>query len=237
MCTKGMSAGGTRIVMRNLHKHRLTGTIVGLILPVIAICASDEPVPHAPGHWSGTATFGLMTWSDLNDLEPDAGGGFDSLGFIVELAGHKHVTRWGSADVLIGVDLGISATQSDIPGNTEDFTQRGVYVTPSIKFRFGERSRRYLNLETVLGCYQVDIAELICDEDIFNKIVCIEIAEPYDEDALGGYLGITGGFGSGFIMGLKVHFADFGRVTGLGPDTGDLKGPIYIFSLGGAFGG
>ncbi len=38
-------------------------------------------------------------------------------------------------------------------------------------------------------------------------------------------------------MGLKVHFADFGTVTGLGPDTGALSGPIYIFSLGGAFGG
>lgn len=92
-------------------------------------------------------------------------------------------------------------------------------------------------MEAGLGWYQVDIAELICDEDILNNIVCIEIAEPYDEDALGGYLGISGGFGGGFIMGLKVHFADFGKVTGLGPDTGDLKGPIYIFSLGGAFGG
>jgi len=213
------------------------GAIVGLILPVIAICAADESASQAPGHWSGTATFGLITWSDLKDLEPDAGGGFDSLGFIVELAGHKHVARWGSADVLIGVDFGISATQSDIPGNTEDFTQRGLYLTPSIKFRFGERSRRYLNMEAGLGWYQVDIAELICDEDTFNNIVCIEIAEPYDEDALGGYLGISGGFGGGFIMGLKVHFADFGKVTGLGPDTGDLKGPIYIFSLGGAFGG
>ncbi len=223
--------------MLNLYKHRIMGAIVGLILPVIAICAADESASHAPGHWSGTATFGLITWSDLKDLEPDAGGGFDSLGFIVELAGHKHVTRWGSADVLIGVDLGIFATQSDIPGNTEDFTQRGLYLTPSIKFRFGERSRRYLNMEAGLGWYQVDIAELICDEDIFNNTVCIEIAEPYDEDALGGYLGISGGFGGGFIMGLKVHFADFGKVTGLGPDTGDLKGPIYIFSLGGAFGG
>ncbi len=223
--------------MLNLYTHRIMGAIVGLILPVIAVCAADESASHAPGHWSGTATFGLITWSDLKDLEPDAGGGFDSLGFIVELAGHKHVTRWGSADVLIGVDFGISATQSDIPGNTEDFTQRGLYLTPSIKFRFGERSRRYLNLEAGLGWYQVDIAELICDEDIFNNIVCIEIAEPYEEDALGGYLGISGGFGGGFIMGLKVHFADFGKVTGLGPDTGALKGPIYIFSLGGAFGG
>ena len=223
--------------MLDLYKHWITGAIVGLTLPVISIYAADESVPYAPGHWSGTATFGLMTWSDLKDLEPDAGGGFDSLGFIVELAGHKHVARWGPADVLIGVDLGISATQSDIPGNTEDFTQRGLYLTPSIKFRFGERSRRYLNLEAGLGWYQVDVAELICDDDIFNNIVCIEIAEPYDKDVLGGYLGITGGFGSGFIVGLKVHFADFGNVTGLGPDTGDLKGPIYIFSLGGAFGG
>ncbi len=221
----------------NLYKHWVTGTLVGLILPVISICAADESVPLAPGHWSGTATVGLMTWSDLKDLEPAAGGGFDSLGFVVELAGHKHVTRWGSADVLIGVDFGIFATQSDIPGNTEDFTQRGLYLTPSMKFRFGERSRRYLNLEAGLGWYQVDIAELICDDDNFNNIVCIEIAEPYDEDTLGGYLGITGGFAGGFIMGLKVHFADFGQVTGLGPDTGDLKRPIYIFSLGGAFGG
>jgi hypothetical protein len=109
-----------------------------------------------------------MTWSGLRDLEPAVGGGFESLGFIVELAGHKHVARWGSADVLIGVDFGFSATQSDIPGITEDFTQRGLYLTPSMKFRFGERSRRYLNLEAGLGWYQVDFAELICDEDVFG---------------------------------------------------------------------
>ncbi len=223
--------------MLNLHKYWITGAIVGLTLPVISICAADESEPYAPGHWSGTATAGVMIWSDLKDLEPAAGGGFDSLGFVVELAGHKHVTHWGPADVLIGVDFGIFATQSDIPGITEDFTQRGLYLTPSMKFRFGERSSKYLNLEAGLGWYQVDIAELICNDDNFNNIVCIEIAEPYDEDTLGGYLGITGGFGGGFIMGLKVHFADFGTVTGLGPDAGDLKGPVYIFSLGGAFGG
>jgi len=223
--------------MLNLYKQWITGAIVGLTLPVISIYAADESVPYAPGHWIGTATFGLMTWSSLRNLEPAAGGAFDSLGFVVEFAGHKHVTHFGSADVLIGMDFGIFATQSDIPGITEDFTQRGLYLTPSMKFRFGERSRRYLNLEAGLGWYQVDFAELICNEDIINNIVCIEIAEPFDEDTLGGYLGITGGFGGGFIMGLKVHFADFGEVTGLGPDTGDLKGPIYIFSLGGAFGG
>ncbi len=222
--------------MLNLYKHWITGAIVGLILPVFSTYAADESEPYAPGHWTGTATFGLMTWSGLRDLEPAAGGGFDSVGFVVELAGHKHVARWGPADVLIGVDLGISATQSDIPGITEDFTQRGLYLTPSMKFRFGERSRRYLNLEAGLGWYQVDFAELICDDNNFNNIVCIEITEPYDENSLGGYLGITVGFAGGFIIGLKVHVANFGEVTGLGPDTGDLRGPIYILSLGGAFG-
>ncbi len=222
--------------MLNLYKRWITGAMVGLILPVISVYAADEPVPNAPGHWSGTATVGLMTWSDLKDLKPAAGGGFDSLGFVVELAGHKRVSHWGAADVLVGADFGFFATQSDIPGIFEDFTQRGLYLTPSMQIRYGERSGRYLNLEAGLGWYQVDFAELHCDEDDFNNIVCIEITEPYDENSLGGYLGITGGFGGGFIMGLKVHFADFGKVTGLGPDTGDLKGPIYILSLGGAFG-
>ncbi len=223
--------------MLNLYKLCITGAIVGLTLPVISIYAADESILNDPGHWGGTATFGLMTWSDLRDLEPAAGGSFDSLGFAVEFAGHKHVAHWGHADVLIGVDFSVYATQSNIPGIAEDFTQRGLYFTPSMKFRFGERSRRYLNLEAGLGWYQVDFAELICDEDNFNNIVCIELAEPFEKDTWGGYLGISGGFGGGFIMGLKMHFANFGKVTGLGPDTGDLKGPIYIFSLGGAFGG
>jgi len=46
-----------------------------------------------------------MIWSDLKDLELAAGGGIDSVGFIVELAGHKHVARWGPAEVLLGVDF------------------------------------------------------------------------------------------------------------------------------------
>ncbi len=80
--------------MLNLVKHWITRAIVGLIIPVISTYAADESVPDAQGRWSGTATFGLMIWNDLKDLEPAAGGGFDSVGFVVELAGHKHVARW-----------------------------------------------------------------------------------------------------------------------------------------------
>ena len=223
--------------MLNLYRRWITAAILGLILAVTSIHAADESEPNAPGNWGGTVTAGLMAWSDLRDLEPAAGGGFDSLGFGVEFATHKQVAHWGSADVLVGADFSFFATQSDIPGSIEEFTQRGLYLTPSIKFRFGERSRRYLNLEAGVGWYQVDFAEIICEQDYLNNYICVEIAEPYNEDTLGGYLGISGGFGGDFIMGLKVHFADFGTVTGLGPDTGDLDGPIFIFSLGAAFGG
>jgi len=216
--------------MLNLHKTWLRWIILGLILPASTIYAADESAPNVPGNWSASFTVGLMTWSDLKNLQPAAGGAFNSLGIVMEFAGHKHVARWGSADVLIGVDLGIISTESDIPGITEDLTQGGLYLTPSIKFRFGERSRRYLNLEAGLGWYQVDFTEWsFC-------VYCGPVSEPYDEDTLGGYLGITRGFGDGLIIGLKAHFADFGQVTGLGPGTGDLSGPIYIFSLGGAFG-
>ena len=182
--------------MLNLYKHWLTGAMVGLILPIIPIYAADEPAPNAAEQWSGTFTVGLMTWSDLKDLEPAVGGGFESLGFALEIAGHKHVTSWGSADVLVGADFGLFATWSDIPGISEDLRQRGLYLTPSMQIRFGERSGRYLNLGAGLGWYQVDFAELHCDEDYFNNnnSVCIEITKPYDENSLGGYLGITGGF-------------------------------------------
>ena len=115
--------------MLNLYKYWITAAIVGLILPVISVYAADESEPQAHGHWSGTVTAGLMIWSGLRDLEPAAGGGFDTLGFGVEFAGHKHVARWGSADVLVGADLGIFATQSDIPGSIEEFTQRGLYLS------------------------------------------------------------------------------------------------------------
>ncbi len=134
--------------------------------------------------------------------------------------------------MLAGVDFGLFATESDIAGISDDFTQRGLYLTPSVKFRFGQRDKRYLNLEAGAGWYKVDMAELDC-----SVIPCAEILEPFDKDTFGGYIGVSGGFGRWFVLGLKVHFADFGEVTGFGTAVGSLEGPFYILSAGGAFGG
>ncbi len=214
-------------LMRLKRQSLLAGAILGIFLPLLSVSAQQD----APGKWGGTASIGVMFWSNLDDLQPPGGGGFDSVGFAMEIAGHRHMTRWGSADVLAGVDVGLFATESDFAGISDDFTQRGLYLTPSVKFRFGEREKRHLNLEAGAGWYKVDFAELDC-----SSFPCTEIADPFDKDTFGGYVGVSGGFGGWFVLGLKVHFADFGEVTGLGPGVGSLEGPFYIFSAGAAFG-
>lgn len=212
-----------------------TGRLIaalGLCVAVVPVFA-DEIVDDG-ARWNWTATMGLATWSDLGDIESSSGGQFDSGGFALELAGHRKVARWGSADVLLGADLGLFTTDSNIAGISQELTQRGLYLTPSVKLRYGERSRRYLNLEAGVGWYETDFAELDCDS---GGSLCVELRDPFNSDTVGAYVGISGGFGRWFIAGLKVHYADFGSVTGVGSLTGELKGPIYIFSLGAAFGG
>lgn len=220
-----------RIASRSANLILLT---IGLVLAVFQAHAADEAEPGEGEPWNWSFMVGAATWSDLANLQSASGGQFNSLGFALELAGHKKVSQWGSAEVLLGADFGLFTTASDVAGLSEEFTQRGLYLTPSIKLRYGERSRRYLNLEAGLGWYGTDFAELACDS---GGSLCTELRDPFDSNTVGGYVGISGGFGRWFVAGLKVHYADFGPVTGISSLTGELKGPIYIFSLGAVFGG
>jgi hypothetical protein len=78
----------------------------------------------------------------------------------------------------------------------------------------------------------VDIVELFCDSG-----GCSELDDPFNSDQLGGYLGISGGFGGWFVMGLRAHMVDFGEVSGFGADAGSLDGPILTFTVGASWGG
>jgi hypothetical protein len=207
----------------------LASAILGMLLPALHVYAED----HDPRKWGMTATIGAVAWPDLTDIKPPGGGSFDSAGLALGFSAHRAMTQWGSADVLAGFDFGIFGTGSNITGTQEEFTQRGIYLTPSVKFQFGERDKRYLNLEAGAGWYKVDIAELDCSS---INYWCAEVAEHFDKDTFGGYLGVSGGFGRWFVMGLKVHYADFGDVVVQGSHLGTLEGPIYIFSVGAAFG-
>lgn len=233
MTTKNLATVCTRTAMLNVLMRCLAVTIIGLFPAVAPAYAGDESVPTDVERWNWSFSLGIATWSDLGNFESSSGGQFNSLGFALEFATHKKVARWGAADLLAGVDLGLFTTDSDIAGVSQDFTQRGLYLTPSVKLRFGERAKRYLNLEAGVGWYNTDFAELDCNTDGF---LCAELDVPFDSDALGMYLGISGGLGRRMIVGVKVHYADFGSVAGIGSITSDLKGPLYTLSLGATFG-
>ena len=192
---------------------------------------SDEDGP-ALSRWAFTTSLGVSSWDALQDLDPEAGGGFNSVGWNIDFGAHRGVTHWGPAEVLLGADFGLFGTEGDIPALRGDFTQRGLYLTPSAKFRYGERARTYLDLELGIGWYKVDIVELNC-----SSYGCSDYNEPFDSDELGAYVGVTAGLGPWFIVGLRAHMADFGEVSGLGADAGELTGPIYTLNIGAAWGG
>jgi len=207
-----------------------------LVLALLAspAVADEEDRSVSSRKWNYGVTVGIAEWQDLSDIRSAQGGGFDSRGFALEFSMHKPMWRWGPADVLPGIDLGMLATDGDIPGVFENLTQRSSYLTPSIKFRFGEYGRRYLSIDTGVGFYHTDFAELDCDD---NSAICVELNAPFDANAVGGYVGVTAGLGKWFTTGLKVHYADFGPVKNISGVSGSLRGPIYVLSLGGTFGG
>ena len=212
--------------------------VAGLVA-VFALVVSPAYAEEGDGSvgsrkWIYSVTLGSAEWQDLADIQSVRGGSFDSRGFALELAMHKPLWRWGSADVLLGVDLGIITTDGDIPGVFENLTQRSGYLTPSMKFRFGEYGRKYFSIEAGIGSYQTDFAELECDG---SSSICIELNDPFNANAVGDYVGVTAGLGKWFTTGLKVHFADFGSVRNISGVSGSLGGPIYVLSVGGTFGG
>lgn len=78
-----------------------------------------------------------------------------------------------------------------------------------------------------------DLAELDCSD---SSSICIELNDPFNSNAVGGYVGVTAGLGKWFTTGLKVDYADFDSVRNISGVSESLRGPIYILSAGGTFG-
>lgn len=179
--------------------------------------------------WVTTVSVGVVSWGDLHNLQPAAGGRFDAIGLTLEGSLHKHLRSWGSADVLFGIDLAGFITESNVPGFYGDFSQRGMYLTPSVRLRYATGEKSHLSLKAGAGWYQVDFAELYC----YGQ--CFEIQEADSADALGAYLGLGVGFADSLAADIKMHFANFGDVAGLGGNAGSLAGPIITVNIGWQF--
>jgi hypothetical protein len=209
--------------------HLIRVTAVALLMANSTAIADDVDDSGAVKPWLFSISGGVTAWENLADTESLAGEHFNDVGFGIDFAVHKRVSKWGSVDVLLGVDLGFFATDSNISGIYGDLVQQGLYLTPSVKLGFGERSRFFL--EAGAGWYRVEFAEFSC----YYIYACSELEPVFEANALGAYLGFRAPLGRVAFLGLRAHQADFGPVSGAEPAASRLEGPIYTLFVGAGF--
>jgi len=190
---------------------------------------------ETPEHGRFAATFGIGLWPDLGDLRPSPGGSFDEAGFAFDLAFHWPIGHLGPATVLAGGNIGASFHGSNVPGaeEGEDLTATAGYLTPSVKLAFGTPGKNRLYLDAGVGYYDAAIQE---QED--GCFFGCKIYEYYDDDAIGGYVGLSADFPFGnrvrgfrLTTSLQAHLVNFEDPVEL-ESNAVLGGPIYTFQVG-----
>lgn len=115
-------------------------------------------------------------------------------------------------------------------------SERADSFTPSAKIRLNRAGRRQYYLDAGAGYYSVTIDEW--EDDCFWDC---DIHEYYDDDTIGGYVGVSADFdvgadgGAKVAVAAKVHWLDLDDPVDLDAVNG-LSGPIYQFQLSVAWG-
>ena len=207
---------------------------------LLAVLATTPALGQAPlqGGQRWDIAFEISAWPALGDLQPDAGGTFKGAGFGIGGAWHLPVKQLASSELMLGVDGFITGTDSNISGSLDEVMARHLYVGGSIKWLFGEK--RNVSLDMGAGYHEVDLAQV--DANYWSSFE----REHWTRRRAGAYVGATWDVGAGrqgksggLSLGLRVHYADFGRVYDeepfdpvLGPDAGVLDGPVYLLRIG-----
>lgn len=213
----------------------LSVTVLASLLTVPVFAQGNQRPP--PGaRWD--ISLDLPVWPTLSDLQPQAGGSFDSTGFGLGVSWHFPVAQFDHSELLLGGDLAFAATDSSIRAPMGDMLARQMYLGGSVKWLFGES--RNVSLDAGIGYHEVDIAAV--DSEWWGTLE----QEYWGEEQASAFVGATWDIGagrpnknSGLFIGLRVHFADFGQVydgqyvvSRLGPDAGNLDGPLYLIRIG-----
>jgi hypothetical protein len=166
-------------------------------------------------------------------VRPAAGGRFDAAGFGLGGALYVSVMEFSNSELLAGIDGFIAANDSNVEGVFDDVLVRQLYLGGSLKWALGEE--RGFTLVTGIGYHLVDMAEV---GDYYSGLE----REIWEASRVSGHIGASWdlpGYSLGsvgrWMLGMKVHFADFGTVHGpgpIGPDAGRLDGPLYTMQVG-----
>ena len=103
-------------------------------------------------------------------------------------------------------------------------------VSASVKFRFGRRGGRYLDIGVGLGEYIADSKYVDC------SVVVTCFAADTGGSATGAYLELSGTPGKGVIVGFRMHEVEFDPIESVDLGVQSLKGPIYSVFAGWEFG-
>lgn len=211
----------------------ILAVLTGLASPVHA---DEEPTALVTSR--AEIWLGISSFPGLADIQPLAGGDFDTTGFGLGAAWHWPVKQFESSEILLGVDGFIAANDSSISGSIGDLTARHLYLGISAKWALG--ASRNVYLDAGAGYHELDMAEL---SEYWYGIEHVAWRKSTD----GAFVGATWDIGAGRLgktaglsLGLKVHFVDFGTVydkdTFIGPilgnNAGDLGGPVYMLQVG-----
>lgn len=203
-----------------------------------AIAQADVDEPLA-GNMRAELWLAATSWSKLGDLEPVAGGTFDSVGYGIGGSVHWPWKTMPDSRLMVGIEGAFMATESNVPVVYDDLVARDAYVAASIKWQIGKA--RNLSLDAGLAYHLLDIAQIELYYNAYSEL------QSWEESAFGPFVGFAWDVGaarphtdSGVTLGLRAHFVDFGTVRDeevffspvLGADAGELQGPIYAFQIG-----
>jgi hypothetical protein len=187
-------------------------------------------------------TLNLYNWDALADLRPVAGGSFDTVGVGFAGAIHWPVKRFKNSELMLGAGGGILTSESSAPGQVDDLLVRQLFVSPSVKWIFGDK--HHVSLDAGISYHLLDIAEV--DSGYGATGLTFEY---FQKNTTTPFVGITWDISAGrtemvaaFTLGLKVHFVDFGTARDedfslpptLGPNAGKLDGTMIVLQLGSA---
>ena len=250
--------------MKAARGHISTLVWTAIFLALLSPHAHAQPAPE-PGPAESTGkeaqelpkqlfavATGVSYFPNLSTIEPPRAlinpekfGRFDGWGFNFEVAYHRQLVQWDSADLYIGGDVGLFAH-----GNTKKFdvrflpsgetTQgeifaRGFYLIPSAKVVLKRSHSWRPFLGAGAGYYLLDSAELI--DDPFGG--SFEADELFQQHAFGGYVSLgmdisLSSNGRGFFLRLegKVHLVSFVSLDNFAPGSSNLNGPIHMIQFG-----
>ena len=197
-----------------------------------ASTSSKLPVDFGD-YWNAELALTYTFWDSLGDLDPAGSGGpfeTEGVGFDTSIKGS--IGRFGSSIVFLGFNFGMAGFDSNVflEGFPEGSALDLTYAAATLNFRFGDPGQHYVDIDIGFGAYYA--SNLYID--------CVAVPECFSSETNvtkpGGFIGASWAIWRGLKLSGRVHYADFGTIGSIGPESGTLAGPMYTAQLGWEFG-